>query len=68
MQETGSTEDEPACFSFEITCFVNAAIWRKDIYGILQTLVVAIGADLGVWGVVNLMEGHGNDNPGAKVQ
>ena len=35
---------------------------------VFQTLVVAIGADLGVWGVVNLMEGHGNDNPGAKVQ
>ena len=59
MQETGSTEDEPACFSFE---FFNQAIT------VLQTLVVAIGADLGVWGVVNLMEGHGNDNPGAKVQ
>lgn len=35
---------------------------------VLQTLVVAIGADLGVWGVVNLMEGYGNDNPGAKDQ
>ena len=35
---------------------------------VLQTLVVAIVAYLGVWGVVNLMEGHGNDNPGAKVQ
>lgn len=35
---------------------------------VLQTLVVAIGADLGVWGVVNLMEGYGNDNPGAKSQ
>lgn len=33
---------------------------------VLQTLVVAIGAGLGVWGVVNLMEGYGNDNPGAK--
>ncbi len=33
---------------------------------ILQTLVVAIGAGLGVWGVINLMEGYGNDNPGAK--
>ena len=32
---------------------------------ILQTLVVAIGAGLGVWGVINLMEGYGNDNPGA---
>ena len=29
---------------------------------ILQTLVVAIGAGLGVWGVINLMEGYENDN------
>ena len=35
---------------------------------VLQTLVVAIGAGLGVWGVVNLMEGYGHDNPGAKSQ
>ena len=35
---------------------------------VLQTFVVAIGAGLGVWGVVNLMEGYGNDNPGAKSQ
>ena len=35
---------------------------------ILQTLVVAIGAGLGVWGVINLLEGYGNDNPGAKSQ
>ena len=35
---------------------------------ILQTRVVAIGAGLGVWGVINLMEGYGNDNPGAKSQ
>ena len=32
----------------------------------LQTLVVAIGAGLGVWGIVNLLEGYGQDNPGAK--
>ena len=32
----------------------------------LQTLVVALGAGLGVWGVVNLLEGYGSDNPGAK--
>jgi len=35
---------------------------------ILTTLVVAIGAGLGVWGVINLLEGYGNDNPGAKSQ
>ena len=28
----------------------------------LKTLVVAIGAGFGVWGVVNLLEGYGNDN------
>ena len=33
----------------------------------LQTLVVALGAGLAVWGVVNLMEGYGNDNPGANA-
>lgn len=35
---------------------------------VMQTLVVAIGAGLGVWGAVNLLEGYGNDNPGAKSQ
>ena len=34
---------------------------------ILKKLVVAIGAGLGVWGAVNLMEGYGNDNPGANA-
>ncbi|MBS4750415.1 MULTISPECIES: Maff2 family protein [Bacillota] len=35
---------------------------------VLKTLVIAIGAGLGGWGVINLMEGYGNDNPGAKSQ
>ena len=35
---------------------------------ILKTLVIAIGAGLAVWGVINLLEGYGNDNPGAKSQ
>jgi len=37
----------------------------------LKTLVVAIGAGLGVWGVwggINLLEGYGQDNPGSKSQ
>ena len=29
---------------------------------ILQTLVVALGAGLAVWGVINLLGGYGNDN------
>ena len=35
---------------------------------VLQTLVVALGAGLGVWGAINLLEGYGNDNPGSKSQ
>ena len=42
--------------------FFNSAV------GTLQTLVIALGAGLGIWGAINLMEGYGNDNPGAKSQ
>ena len=42
--------------------FFNSAV------GVLQTLVVALGAGLGIWGAINLMEGYGNDNPGSKSQ
>ena len=42
--------------------FFNSAV------GVLQTLVIALGAGLGIWGVINLLEGYGNDNPGAKSQ
>ena len=41
--------------------FINQAVT------VLQTLVIALGAGLAVWGVVNLMEGYGNDNPGANA-
>jgi hypothetical protein len=34
----------------------------------LKVLVIALGAGLGVWGMVNLLEGYGSDNPGAKSQ
>ena len=30
--------------------------------------LIAIGAGLALWGIINLMEGYGNDNPGAKSQ
>ena len=33
----------------------------------MKTLVIALGAGLGIWDVINLMEGYGNDNPGAKT-
>ena len=42
--------------------FFNSAV------GTLQTVVIALGAGLGIGGAVNLLEGYGNDNPGAKSQ
>ena len=41
--------------------FFNSAI------DILKILVMALGAGLGAWGVINLLEGYGNDNPGANA-
>lgn len=35
---------------------------------ILKILVTAIGAGLCAWGIINLLEGYGSDNPGAKSQ
>jgi len=34
----------------------------------LSTVVMAIGGGLGLWGIINLLEGYGNDNPGSKSQ
>lgn len=42
--------------------FFNSAVT------VLQTLVIALGAGLGIWGAINLLEGYGNDNPGANAQ
>ena len=41
--------------------FFNSAV------DVLQTLVTALGGGLGIWGVINLLEGCGNDNPGANA-
>ena len=46
----------------KLMAFFNSAV------DVLQTLVVALGAGLGIWGAINLLEGYGNDNPGAKSQ
>ena len=42
--------------------FFNSAI------DVLQTLVIALGAGLGIWGVIILFEGYGIDYAGAKSQ
>ena len=35
---------------------------------LLRTVVIVLGAALLTWGAINLMEGYGGDNPGAKSQ
>ena len=34
---------------------------------VLKILVMVVGVGLGAWGVISLMEGYGNDNPGANA-
>ena len=47
--------------------YITLAFYQSSIT-VLQSLVVAVGAGLGLWGGINLMEGYGNDNPGSKSQ
>ena len=62
FEKTILSAAEQATESEDLMEFFNSAI------GVLQTLVIALGAGLGIWGVINLLEGYGNDNPGAKSQ
>ena len=41
--------------------FFNSAV------DFLQTLVIALGAGLGIWGVLNLLEVYGQDNPASNA-
>ena len=47
---------------------VLAEEFIAEAVGWLGWLIIAIGGGLGAWGIVNLVEGYGNDNPGAKSQ
>lgn len=42
--------------------FFNSAV------DVLQKVVIALGAGVGVWGLINLSEGYSNDNPAARSQ
>ena len=59
-------------FYFTYFVFKIRRILRMEFFAsaidTLKVLVIALGAGLGVWGVINLLEGYGNDNPGAKSQ
>ena len=64
-------------FTYQSSFFIKKSNFRKErgnkmaffttaVTG-LKTVVTAIGAGVGVWGVINLLEGYGNDNPGANA-
>ena len=63
----GLTETVTYKSTFILRRILIMAFFQSAV-GVLQTLVVALGAGLGIWGAINLMEGYGNDNPGAKSQ
>ena len=62
MREKGTNTVPEKFRKLNIMAFFQSSITA------LQTVVVALGAGLGVWGGINLLEGYGNDNPGAKSQ
>lgn len=61
------------------SCFAMSAFAAADVNvstssfistacKVLKALIILIGGGIGVWGIVNLVEGYGSDNPGAKSQ
>lgn len=54
--------------AFAATGEVNTSDFISTVCTVLKSVICLIGAGLGVWGVINLLEGYGNDNPGAKPQ
>ena len=52
----------PFC-TYELTFQIH-----PNAIDVLQTLVIALGGGLCVWGGINLLEGYGQDNPASKSQ
>ena len=45
-----------------------AADIKSEGTAVLKNVIKLVGGGIGAWGVVSLIEGYGNDNPGAKSQ
>lgn len=52
----------------EATGAVDTSSFITTACTVLKSVICLIGGGVGVWGIVNLLEGYGNDNPGAKSQ
>ena len=54
--------------AFAATGVVDTSSFISTACTVLKSVICLIGGGVGLWGVVNLLEGYGNDNPGAKSQ
>jgi len=68
VQKQSGGKEKPAREDNPWLVDITQLSFFQDAISTLSTLVVALGAGLAVWGVINLLEGYGNDNPGAKSQ
>lgn len=60
-----------SCFAmsaFAADPAIDTSSFIKTACNVLKGLIILIGAGIGVWGIVNLVEGYGSDNPGSKSQ
>ena len=55
-------------FGFQMQGNIFAMGFFSSAIDGLKTVITAIGAGIGVWGVINLLEGYGSDNASAKSQ
>ena len=53
--------------AFAATGDVDTSSFITTACTVLKSVICLIGAGVGVWGVVNLLEGYGNDNPSANA-
>ena len=53
--------------AFAATGEVDTSSFISTACTVLKSVICLIGAGLGIWGVINLLEGYGNDNPGANA-
>lgn len=54
--------------AFAASGVVDTSTFITTACTVLKSVICLMGGGVGLWGVVNLLEGYGNDNPGAKVQ
>lgn len=54
--------------AFADTGEVDASNFIDTAGTVLKSVIILIGAGVGLWGVVNLLEGYGNDNAASKSQ